>query len=75
MPKSKKNAKNSKKTNLKKGKKFWWFFVNIILCFVFLYGVYIVLTDFESWRDGLSLIVLALIIVFLIRLYHKIKRK
>ena len=73
--KTKKSIKNSKNINVKKGKKLWWFFVNILLSFIFLYGVYIILTDFSSWRNGVSLIVLALIILFLIKLYYKIKRK
>lgn len=50
-----------------------WFFINILLLVMFLYAGYLIWS--VSWGQGLSLIVAILIIIFVIRLFRKLKRK
>ncbi|MEM3112965.1 MAG: hypothetical protein QXI33_00905 [Candidatus Pacearchaeota archaeon] len=71
-------AKNSAKSPRENSKKrhmtaAGWFFVNLILLAIFLYGSYIIWT--KDWVEGISIIALDLLIIFIIKLILKFKKK
>ena len=70
--------KSSASASSNKPKKHWmtsagWIFVNLILLAIFLYGGYIIWT--KDWIEGLSIIALDLLIIFIIKLVLKFKKK
>ena len=70
--------KSSVNSSSNKPKKHWmtstgWIFVNLILLAIFLYGGYIIWT--KDWIEGLSIIALDLLIIFIIKLVLKFKKK
>ena len=50
-----------------------WFIVKVLLIAVFVFGLYKLWIS--SWKEGLSIIVLVLIIYLVIKLIYKLKRK
>lgn len=76
MAKKKSNKKSTRKKSTSKndGKmtKAGWFFINLLLIVMFLYALWLVWA--VDWTQGLSLIVAVLIIVFVIRLFRKLKK-
>ena len=82
MAKKKVKKKVAKKSSVKKASskksKGWmtkagWYFINLLLFVMFLYGLWLIWG--VSWSQGLSLIVAILVIIFVIRLFRKLKRK
>ena len=74
----KKAMKKPVKKSIVSGKKHWmtstgWFFVNLILLAIFLYGGYIIWA--KDWTEGLSIIVLDLIIILIIKLVLRFRKK
>ena len=61
-----------------KPKKHWmtsagWFFVNLILLAIFLYGGYVIWT--KDWTEGIKIIALDLLVIFVIKLVLKFRKK
>lgn len=76
---AKKNTKERKSNKLifirknRSSKKVFWFFINLLLIAIFLYGLYY-MWEYD-WVQGLAIIVFGIIVIFLIKLFFKLRRK
>ena len=71
-------GKSSVSSSKDKPKKHWmtsagWFFVNLILLAIFLYGGYVIWT--KDWTEGIKIIALDLLVIFVIKLVLKFRKK